>query len=416
MTAIFDPRDCAAQGHSPADHLDPAQVAAQPAWHGVPRPTIDPANFTPAEAAAADFTVAPLDERAARVAEIGRLARALIERGDLDGTDCGDEDCSLHADGELMCPDGWWLNERFELRNGTPPWQDTPWRPRVPETLFGRLVCREASWKWWLRGKRHAIREHLGAHGVCARDYRHRRITFYRRSRGAPVSWEFYTNNAGATPFRRLEFGVSNPDRHAWWAITVSVALARGLRHASPLDRLAAWLTGWIPATGHRMWRDPWSPLRPWAGPGATWPTPRRFAGNCLHAVKLLPTVRRAVPWYVWPLLALAAAVKCLPVDFGADETLFILAAVIIVWRRPGLLRALYREASAGRPEPCACDRHVTPGRSGRRAAIRSLAIIFAMVIVPTVAAVTLTSHPGPRCQREYVTGPGTARWSRVCE
>jgi hypothetical protein len=83
-----------------------------------------------------------------------------------------------------------------------------------------------------------------------------------------------------------------------------------------------------------------------------------RFLVTCVHAAKYLPTVRRAVPWYIWPLLAVASAVKTLPVDFGVDEVLFTLAFALIAWRRPGLLRALYREAQAGKPAPCRCPRH----------------------------------------------------------
>lgn len=82
------------------------------------------------------------------------------------------------------------------------------------------------------------------------------------------------------------------------------------------------------------------------------------FVLTCARAAKYLPTVRRAVPWYIWPLLAVASAVKAVPVDFGVDELLFTLAFVLIAWRRPGLLRALYREAQAGKPVPCRCPRH----------------------------------------------------------
>jgi hypothetical protein len=60
------------------------------------------------------------------------------------------------------------------------------------------------------------------------------------------------------------------------------------------------------------------------------------FVVTCLHAAKYLPTVRRAVPWYIWPLLAVASAVKALPVDFGVDEVLFTLAFALIAWRLPG--------------------------------------------------------------------------------
>lgn len=82
------------------------------------------------------------------------------------------------------------------------------------------------------------------------------------------------------------------------------------------------------------------------------------FARTCVRAAKYLPTVRRAVPWYVWPVLGLASAVKCMPLDFGADETLFAIAFALIAWRRPGLLKALYREAQAGKPARCQCGQH----------------------------------------------------------
>ena len=82
------------------------------------------------------------------------------------------------------------------------------------------------------------------------------------------------------------------------------------------------------------------------------------FVAACVHAAKYLPTVRRALPWYIWPLIAVAVAVKALPVDFGVDEMLFTLAFAVIAWRRPGLLRALYREAQAGKPAPCRCPLH----------------------------------------------------------
>ena len=82
------------------------------------------------------------------------------------------------------------------------------------------------------------------------------------------------------------------------------------------------------------------------------------FLVSCVQAAKYLPTVRRAVPWYIWPLLATALAVKALPVDFGVDEALFAAAFALIAWRRPGLLRALYREVQAGKPPRCRCPRH----------------------------------------------------------
>jgi hypothetical protein len=85
-----------------------------------------------------------------------------------------------------------------------------------------------------------------------------------------------------------------------------------------------------------------------------------RFTRTCVRAAKLLTTVHQAVPRYVWPILGLAALVKCLPLDFGADETLFAIAFALIAWRRPGLLKALYREAQEGKPARCQCERHAS--------------------------------------------------------
>jgi len=84
----------------------------------------------------------------------------------------------------------------------------------------------------------------------------------------------------------------------------------------------------------------------------------RRFLTTCVRAAKYLPTVRHAIPWYVWPILAVATVVKVMPLDFGTDEALFAIAFALIAWRRPGLLKALYREAQVGKPVRCACVRH----------------------------------------------------------
>lgn len=84
----------------------------------------------------------------------------------------------------------------------------------------------------------------------------------------------------------------------------------------------------------------------------------RLFVKTCVRAAKLLLTVRQAVPVYVWPILGLATIVKFIPFDFGTDEALFALAFALIAWRRPGLLKALYREAQAGKPVRCGCERH----------------------------------------------------------
>ena len=85
---------------------------------------------------------------------------------------------------------------------------------------------------------------------------------------------------------------------------------------------------------------------------------PLTTARTCVHAAKLLPTVRKALPWYVLPIVILATLVKCLPLDFGADETLFAIAFALVLWKRPGLLDALYREAQSGKPARCQCSRH----------------------------------------------------------
>ena len=42
------------------------------------------------------------------------------------------------------------------------------------------------------------------------------------------------------------------------------------------------------------------------------------FVLTCVHAASYLPTVSRALPWFIWPLLAVASAAKAMPVDFGA--------------------------------------------------------------------------------------------------
>src|SRR5260370_36694010 len=60
---------------------------------------------------------------------------------------------------------------------------------------------------------------------------------------------------------------------------------------------------------------------------------------------RFLWTVRAAIPWPVKILLVVAMAVKCLPLDFGVDETLTAIAVVILHWMRPGLMRACWRAA-----------------------------------------------------------------------
>ena len=96
-------------------------------------------------------------------------------------------------------------------------------------------------------------------------------------------------------------------------------------------------------------------------------------ARTCVHAAKMLPTVRKALPWYTWPILGLAAIVKCFPLDMGTDEALFCVALLLVLWRRPGLLEALYREASSGKPAWCQCEPCSArwARRQARRAAVR---------------------------------------------
>jgi len=84
-----------------------------------------------------------------------------------------------------------------------------------------------------------------------------------------------------------------------------------------------------------------------------------RFAGRSLRAgrrfahwaavagrtARYLWAVRAAIPWPVKVILAVAMALKCMPLDFLADETLTLIAAVILNRTRPGLLKACFRAA-----------------------------------------------------------------------
>lgn len=60
---------------------------------------------------------------------------------------------------------------------------------------------------------------------------------------------------------------------------------------------------------------------------------------------RYLWAVRAAIPWPVRVMLALAMIIKCLPVDFGIDETITALAVIILRRMRPGLMRACVRAA-----------------------------------------------------------------------
>lgn len=79
-----------------------------------------------------------------------------------------------------------------------------------------------------------------------------------------------------------------------------------------------------------------------------SWRAVRRLAGWVAVAgrtARYLWTVRAAIPWPVRVILAVAMAIKCLPFDFGVDETLTVVAAVILQRTRPGLLKACVRAA-----------------------------------------------------------------------
>jgi len=69
------------------------------------------------------------------------------------------------------------------------------------------------------------------------------------------------------------------------------------------------------------------------------------WAGVAGRTARYLWTVRAAIPWPVRVLLGAAMVIKCLPLDFGADEALTVVAAVILQRTRPGLLKACVRAA-----------------------------------------------------------------------
>jgi hypothetical protein len=117
-------------------------------------------------------------------------------------------------------------------------------------------------------------------------------------------------------------------------------------RKAAPYARLALWYA--------RHPRQAWE-----------------LAKTCAYAGKFLLTIWRALPWYVLPVLALAAVIKfCVWPDMGLDETLCAVAVAIIANRRPGLIKALYREAQNGKPAPCTCE--PCAGKQARRVARRA--------------------------------------------
>lgn len=70
-----------------------------------------------------------------------------------------------------------------------------------------------------------------------------------------------------------------------------------------------------------------------------------RWAGQAGRTCRYLWTVRAAIPVPVRVILAVAMVIKCLPVDFGADEALTVVAALLLQRLRPGLLKACWRAA-----------------------------------------------------------------------
>ena len=70
-----------------------------------------------------------------------------------------------------------------------------------------------------------------------------------------------------------------------------------------------------------------------------------RFVMTAGRTCRYLWAVRAAIPWPVKVMLAVAMAIKCLPLDFGVDETLTALAVLILNKVRPGLMKACYRAA-----------------------------------------------------------------------
>jgi hypothetical protein len=63
------------------------------------------------------------------------------------------------------------------------------------------------------------------------------------------------------------------------------------------------------------------------------------------RACRYLWTVRAAIPWPVKVILAVAMALKMMPLDFMADETLTAVAVLVLNRMRPGLVRCCWRAA-----------------------------------------------------------------------
>lgn len=64
-----------------------------------------------------------------------------------------------------------------------------------------------------------------------------------------------------------------------------------------------------------------------------------------IRTAKYLGTCRKAVPWYLKALAVAALAMKCMPLDFGLDETLFAVIGLLLYRRQRMLLRACWHAA-----------------------------------------------------------------------
>lgn len=74
----------------------------------------------------------------------------------------------------------------------------------------------------------------------------------------------------------------------------------------------------------------------------------RRALRWCLQAARTcryLWTVRAAIPWPVKILLGLAMVLKCVPLDMGSDELVTVIAVLVLIRMRPGLVQACWRAA-----------------------------------------------------------------------
>jgi hypothetical protein len=74
-------------------------------------------------------------------------------------------------------------------------------------------------------------------------------------------------------------------------------------------------------------------------------PKTRRMMQTAAHTARYLWMCRAAIPWPVKIILGVAMLLKCLPVDFGSDETLTVIAILLLRVLRPGLATVCYRAA-----------------------------------------------------------------------